>query len=276
MTWFEALAVSVVAVGIGACGGALGSLIGAGGGVVITPLLSLILAVTQLRAHGTALCIVAVTSLVGALRYHAAGQVARPAAAMLASAAILTAPLGARAASKVGARKLKLYFGAFLVFASLLIPTVPYLLANVPGLILSVGAQRAVLVSVGALSGFLSGLLGIGGGTFMVPALVLLTALPQKLAQGTALLAMVLPSTLGALTHVWLGNTVPVLLPGLAIGAFIGSRSGSNLALALSESALRIVCACVLCAVGVRYVTQTAKNTVTEKPAGGIKELRNS
>jgi uncharacterized protein len=180
-----------MAVAIGVTGSTIGALIGAGGGVALTPLLTSVLGLSVHRAHGTSLCVVAVTATVGALKYHAAGRVALPAAVFLASTALVTAPLGARFASRTDAKRLKAWFGMFLIAVSILITVLPLVLQSVPGLLLNAVTQRAVMLVVGALVGFVSGLLGIGGGTLMVPALVLLTALPQSTAQGTALLAMV-------------------------------------------------------------------------------------
>lgn len=254
----ESNIVSKVAVSfvIGAIGSAVGSLIGAGGGVAMTPLLTFLVGLSQHQAHGTALCVVSVTAAVGALRYNAAKQLALPAAAFLASTALITSPLGARAASRLPAKRLQFYFGLFLIIVSFLIPIMPRVLISTPGLLLSVKKQRVVMMAVGSLTGFLSGLLGIGGGTVMVPALVLLAAQSQKLAQGTALCAMIIPSLLGSLTHFRLGNVVLPILPGLALGAILGGLAGSGLALHLQERALRLVCCSIFLLIGGRYVLQ--------------------
>lgn len=243
----------MVGFAIGLAGSTLGSLIGAGGGVALTPLLTSILRLPQARAHGTALCVVVVTAAVGAAKYTAAGQMSVPAAFYLAATAVICAPFGARAAARADGARLKLYFGMFLCAISVLIPTLPRVLEHTPGLLLSLWTQRAVLLGVGTVTGFLSGLLGIGGGTVAVPALVLLTALPQKASQGTALLAMVLPSIIGAVTHFRLGNVVVPLLPGLVAGAIGGGYLGSSLALYLPETTLRLVCSTLFALIGFRY-----------------------
>lgn len=241
---------------IGVIGSALGSLIGAGGGIVLTPLLTSFSGLSQLEAHATSLCVIAVTAAVGAAKYNAAGSVVIPAAMFLASAALITAPLGARAASRLDNKNLKMYFGICLVVVSCLIPVTPRLLTVVPGLLLSAETQRLIMIAVGTVTGFLSGLLGIGGGTIMVPVLVLLTGLPQKVAQGTALLAMTLPACFGAFTHLRLRNVALPLLPGLFLGAVAGGNIGSSLALHLGDPVLRCVCAFIFFCIGVRYVSQ--------------------
>ena len=67
-------------------------------------------------------------------------------------------------------------------------------------------------------------MMGVGGGSIMVPAMVLLAGFPQVLAQGSSLLAMVPAGAVGAHTHFRLGNVVRGLLPGLIPG-ILGGRS---------------------------------------------------
>ena len=75
----------------------------------------------------------------------------------------VTAPLGARYCNALTGKKLKIYFGAFLIFCSALLFLKPYLtnfIGTVPGY-----AKIIILLSTGALTGFLSGMMGVGGGT---------------------------------------------------------------------------------------------------------------
>jgi uncharacterized protein len=245
------------AVMVGVTGGAVGALIGAGGGIAVTPLLTALLSLQQHAAHGTALAAVTVTACAGAARYAAAGQVAPSAAAMIAASAMVFSPVGARFAGRLDAPRLKAWFGWFLVVVSVAIPVLPSVLASAPGLMIGVWGQRVVLVCVGVVTGFLSGLLGIGGGTVAVPAMVLLTGLSQKTAQGTALLAMILPSLLGAITHWRLGNVRLALLPSLALGAVLGGSLGGSVAVFLPETYLRVICSVIFGLIGVRYIRQS-------------------
>jgi hypothetical protein len=110
------------------------------------------------------------------------------------------------------------------------------------------------LVVFGLLTGVASGLLGVGGGTLMVPFLTLAAGLSQHQAEATSLL-VILPTAIAgtlALRRRGVGN------PGLAfrfgvIGS-IGAIGGALLALALPASALRIVFAAFVAVVGVRLV----------------------
>jgi len=222
-------------IGLGA--GMLGGLVGVGGGVVMIPLLVAVLGLGQHRAHGTSLMALVFTGLAGAIAYSTRGQVDVAAAAALAVPATLTARFGARHAHALPEWQLRRSFGAFLVAVIVLLVLKPWLLgfsAPVHG-----AGKVAVLAAAGALTGFLSGMMGIGGGNVMVPAMVLLAGFPQVLAQGTSLLAMVAAGFAGALEHLRLGNVVRRLLPGLAPGVFAGTWIGSLVALRLDEATLR-------------------------------------
>lgn len=224
---------------IGLAAGMLGGLVGVGGGVVMIPLMVGVLGVTQHQAHGTSLMSVVFTGLAGAIAYSTRGNVDVAAAASLAVPAAAMARLGARYAQTLPEWRLKRSFGAFLVVVIALLALKPWLLglsSSTHGM-----TKLAVLAAAGALTGFLSGMMGIGGGNVMVPAMVLLAAFPQVVAQGTSLLAMVPAGLAGAHEHWRLGNVVRRLLPGLVPGIFVGTWLGSGVALRLDEASLRAV-----------------------------------
>ncbi|KAG2482413.1 hypothetical protein HYH03_018648 [Edaphochlamys debaryana] len=101
-----------------------------------------------------------------------------------------------------------------------------------------------VLVVTGAVAGFASGLLGIGGGTIVTPLLTLATGLPQLSVLGTSLTAMVVPSLVGLAQHARLGNVDWRMAAGLAAGTFVGSSAGGRVALSLPDWALEWVFVC--------------------------------
>ena len=119
--------------------------------------------------------------------------------------------------------------------------------------------EVAVLLTTGVFTGFLSGMMGIGGGSIMVVAMVLLTGFSQYTAQGSSLLAMVPAGAVGAYTHWRLGNVVTRVLPGLICGIVIGTYCGGSLALHLSEAHLRLVFAAMLIWLGLRDIRGAAK-----------------
>lgn len=237
---------------IGFLAGLFGGLVGLGGGVIMIPLMVGMLKLNQHSAHGTSLVALVFTGISGAIAYGMKGTVDIPAAVLIAITAVITARSGAHFAHLLPEWKLKRSFGAFLIFVSCLMLIKPYL-PHVPGM--DAGWPRiAVLLLTGVFTGFLSGMMGVGGGTIMVPAMVLLTGFTQHTAQGSSLLAMVPAGGVGAYTHWKLGNVRTDLLMGLIPGILIGTYLGGTLAHFLSDGTLRLVFAAVLIWTGARYL----------------------
>lgn len=95
------------------------------------------------------------------------------------------------------------------------------------------------LVGIGLLAGFLSGILGIGGGVVMVP-LLLLVGFTQHQAQGTSLAAMIPPVTLLAVLQYHKGGHVDWKMAFVISATFIiGGLFGSKLAVSFNEQLLK-------------------------------------
>ncbi|MBI5075870.1 MAG: sulfite exporter TauE/SafE family protein [Nitrospirae bacterium] len=237
---------------IGLVAGMFGGLVGLGGGVIMIPLMVGIRKLTQHKAHGTSLVALVFTGIAGAITYFLKGSVDGAASVLLAVTAVFTAREGAKFAHALPEWKLKRSFGGFLIVVSLLLLIKPHL----PGLVLSTAGwyKAGILLLTGVFTGFLSGMMGVGGGTIMVPAMVLLAGMGQHISQGTSLLAMAPAGGVGAYTHWRLGNVEGGLLAGLIPGILIGTYLGGTLAHNLPEAALRIVFAAVLIWTGGRYL----------------------
>lgn len=242
---------------IGLIAGAFGGLVGLGGGVVMIPLMVRFFGFQQHQAHGTSLTALVFTGLTGAATYYLQGTVDPVAAVLLAATAILTARFGALYANSLPEWKLKLAFGVFVICVSALLLLKPYYVQlSHP----TEGWVRAViLLLTGVVSGFFAGLMGVGGGSIMVPAMVLFLGFSQHLAQGSSLLAMVPAGAVGAYTHWRLGNVVPAIVPGLILGIILGTYGGGTLAHWLSEAALRLIFAVVLTWQGIRDIRKSLK-----------------
>ena len=94
-------------------------------------------------------------------------------------------------------------------------------------------------IAVGLAAGLLSGLFGVGGGTVIVPMLVLLLGFDQKLASGTSLAAIVPTATVGVITYAVHGSVDVVVALILAAGSVVGAQIGSWLLARLSQNAIR-------------------------------------
>lgn len=241
---------------IGLLSGIFGGLVGLGGGIVMIPMMVGILKLAQHKAHGTSLIVIVFTGITGAAIYAVKGNVDIIAAALLSAAAIFTIRYGAKFAHAMPEWKLKKSFGAFLLFVSAIFLLKPYLVGDPRPV--EIWIKIPVLLATGAFTGFLSGMMGVGGGAIMVPAMALFAGLSQYTAQGSSLLAMIPIGIAGAHTHWKLGNTAKKILPGLIIGVLLGTYLGSVFALDMPENILRIIFCAVVILTGIKYL-MTAK-----------------
>ena len=240
---------------IGLTAGVFGGLVGIGGGVLMIPLMISLKKLGQHKAHGTSLVALVFTGIIGALSYSLHGAVEIWSAVFLAAAALWPARCGAIYCCDLPEIKLKKAFGIFLILISIIILLKPYL----PSVShLNTGVPKAlVLLATGAATGFVSGLMGVGGSPIMICGMVLLAGFDQHTAQGTSLLAIVPMGAMGAFTHWRLGNVEKDLLPGLISGIIIGTFTGGSVAYLLPEFILRVIFAAVLIWTGSRFINPT-------------------
>ena len=243
--------INFISFAIGLSTGIFGGLVGLGGGLIMIPLMVGVLKLTQHKAHGTSLVALVFTGISGAITYALNDAINITAAVLLALTAIFTAPLGARYAHTLAEWKLKKTFGAFLIFCSVLLFLKPYLVNFIGPL--PDFTKIIVFLITGVFTGFLSGMMGVGGGTIMVPVMVLLAGFTQHIAQGTSLLVMVPAGGIGAFTHWKLGNVEAGILYGLIPGILLGTYLGGNLANIIPDNTLRLIFAVIIISLGFRY-----------------------
>jgi len=112
-----------------------------------------------------------------------------------------------------------------------------------------------LLMLVGVLAGMMSSLVGIGGGVIIVPALVLIFGLNQKMAQGTSLLLLSLPVAFaGAYNYYKAGQTDWRIAGILAITFVVGGFFGSKLALGLEVGVVKKIFAIFMIIIAVKYL----------------------
>jgi uncharacterized membrane protein YfcA len=242
---------------IGLLAGAFGGLLGVGGGVVMIPLTMRFFGFNQHQAHGTSLATLMFTGLTGAVTYSLKGNVDPMAAGILAATGIITASFGAWFASSLPEWKLKMSFGIFVICVSILLLLKPFFVP--PTHTVHGWVWVVVLLLSGMAAGFIAGLMGVGGGAIMTPAMVLILGYSQYLAQGSSLLAMAPAAAVGGYTHWRLGNVVKQVLPGLIAGIIIGTFVGGTLAQWLSEANLRLIFAVVLVWMGLRDIRKSMR-----------------
>lgn len=211
---------------IGLIAGIGSALLGIGGGLVMVPLMVFRLRIRQHRAVGTSLAVILPTALFAAWRYQEMA-LARHEPALnvwvilwLAVGGVFGAQIGATIANLMNAKQLRGAFGWFVIAVGLYMAVKAWVSPQVGALQTAVDAAKAFqMVGVGVLVGMVSGLLGVGGGLVMVPALALLMGYDQHLAQGTSLAVIIPVSISGALVHWRKGNIVWSLFLPMAISA---------------------------------------------------------
>jgi uncharacterized membrane protein YfcA len=115
---------------------------------------------------------------------------------------------------------------------------------------------EAAYLVIGIVAGIFSGLLGIGGGTVVVPALVYLFGMTQHKAQGTILAAFLPPVALLAFLKYYKAGNVDLKVAALvAVGIFLGSWVGAGMSLSISEPLLRRIFAVFLLIVAFQLFT---------------------
>ncbi|MFN5478484.1 MAG: sulfite exporter TauE/SafE family protein [Chitinophagaceae bacterium] len=108
---------------------------------------------------------------------------------------------------------------------------------------------------IGLAAGFLGGMVGIGGGVLIVPALVLIMGLSQHHAQGTSLAMMLFPVGLFAVINYYKKGYVDFKYAGLlAIGFVLGSYLGSKFSLGLNEVIVKRIFAVVMIILAIKLL----------------------
>ncbi|MBS1548489.1 MAG: sulfite exporter TauE/SafE family protein [Bacteroidetes bacterium] len=107
--------------------------------------------------------------------------------------------------------------------------------------------QILLLLIVGLISGILSGLLGIGGAVFIIPALAMVMGYSQQTAQGTTLMMMTLPVGLMAAIQYYKAGHGDIKTAGiLAVAFFIGGYFGGKFANQIPQEILKKIFAILL------------------------------
>lgn len=112
-----------------------------------------------------------------------------------------------------------------------------------------------ILVLIGIVTGFMAGMLGIGGAIIMIPSLVLILGLSQQSAQGTSLAVMLPPIGIMAAYNYYKAGQVNIKFAIiLAVTFIVGSYFGSKIALEIHQTLLKKIFGILLLLVAVRML----------------------
>lgn len=117
------------------------------------------------------------------------------------------------------------------------------------------GTTILILLIIGFAAGLLSGLVGIGGGIVIVPALIYFLGLNQKMAQGTSLAMLSLPVALiGAYNYYRQGQVHWKYALILAATFIVGGYIGSKITLGLDMGIVKKIFAVMMLVLAIRYL----------------------
>jgi uncharacterized membrane protein YfcA len=242
--------VLVAVVGIAA--GFLSGLFGVGGGILIVPGLVLVTQMDQRLAHGTSLAAVLPISISSLLSYWIHGNVDWPVALFLVVGALGGAVVGTRLLDVLPHRTLGLAFAAMLIVSAvrLFIPTD----ANGRGDITVLLAVALVLIGLG--TGILAGLLGVGGGIVMVPAMIVLFGIAPVVAKGTSLAVIIPTAVMGTWRNRRNRNADMSAAAILGVAGIVSAFGGAWLSDRMSDDLSNVLFASLLLFVAARMLIQ--------------------
>ena len=260
---------------IGLASGIVGALVGLGGGIILVPAtlfvginMGLIDGITPQTVVGLSVIMMIFTGLASTLSYMKTKTIDFKSGFIFFLGSVPGTLLGAFVNKGLDLPSFNLYFGILLILLSTLLLVRKYL--KPVNWFVNHGKKRtfidntdqtfvygypvwfALLLSF--VVGFSSGLFGIGGGSILVPAMILLFLFPPHVAVGTSMFMVFLSALVNSVTHISLGNvpwlyTIPVV-PAAYIGAKIGARLNQKMKSETLVIALRII----LLLLGVRSI----------------------
>lgn len=237
MTWLALLLATAIGLTLG--------LLGGGGSILTVPVLVYLLGVEAKSAIAMSLPIVGITSLVGAALHWRLRNVRLRTAAGFGMLTMVGAFAGARLSVLLtGTAQLML-------LALVMLAAAASMLRRAPAVESADSAPRpALLVPIGLGVGILTGLVGIGGGFLVVPALVLLARVTMREAIGTSLLVIAMNAAAGFAGYL---GTVQIpwgFLAGFTAASVVGALIGTALASRVPQVMLRHAFAIFLVGVG--------------------------
>lgn len=220
------------------------SLLGGGGSVLIVPLLVYVGKVPVSETFAMSLLIVGCSSALGSVKYFRQGLVNKRLVALFIVPGVAASFFGARLAKFVPSGRLLFMFGVLMTLIAVILYVKSAQQAQAQQKIV---CRPPVLLSVviGAVIGFLTGLLGVGGGFLIVPAITLLMRCSLYTAIGTSLVIITVNSMTGFIGYLsQLRLSVPLIalfLSTTITGALIGAKVSSRLSAVLLQRAFAVL-----------------------------------
>lgn len=239
---------STILVGLGA--GLLSGMFGVGGGILVVPSLILLLRMDNRIANGTSLGAVLPISVSSLVTYWSQGNVDWWMALWLSIGALAGALYGTRWIHFMPRRVLGYMFVVVLVVTAvrLFIP-----MTSTGRDPLDV-ATAVALIAIGFATGVLAGLLGIGGGVVMVPAMVVFFSEPSVIAKGTSV-AVIIPTSIMGTWRNWKADNVDLKVAAIVgLSGIASAVAGGIIADVMSEDVSNVLFASLIVVVAIRMI----------------------
>ena len=254
--------------------GVIAAMLGIGGGVFLVPSLILLpwYALDPATASGTSLAAIVFISLSSTFRYRKQKRIDYLLGFAFATTTIPGAFLGSYVKSIVETWILGLIFAFFLIFVSIRMfigkrgeesksgdsankrGEKKRRIIDSYGKVFTYSVNLRAVPLLGFAGGFSSGLLGIGGGSVLVPAMNMVLGIPIHVAVATSMFIMIFTSTSGTLTNIWLNQIRFDYALLLAIGIIFGAQFGAHYAAKVSARNLQRIFAIVLLIASIRMI----------------------
>lgn len=259
--------VAAGAVVAGFASGVLSALLGIGGAVITTPVVR-VLGGTPIEAVGSTVPAIVPGAISGAWRYAREGMVEWRLALSLGLSGSVLAVVGAWTSDQVEGRVLMVLTAAVMFWAGLSVVlrlnrSGSGMDAAPSGRAMAARESVPLLALVGAVAGFVAGLLGVGGGIVLVPVLTGILHVPMRRAVASSLVAVAIFQVPALVTHVWLGHVNWALALPLAAGVVPGAQVGARLTVAASDRTIRILFGLLIVVLAVVYGVTEIRGLVT-------------
>jgi len=245
----------VVAIGIGA--GFLSGMFGVGGGILVVPALVLLLKFDQRLANGTSLGAVLPISISSLVTYWSHDNVDWHMALWLAIGALGGALLGTRWIHVLPRRVLGYLFALMLVATAVRL----FIPMSADGRDVITVVAAVALVLIGLVTGTLAGLLGIGGGVVMVPAMVVFFSELNVVAKGTSV-AVIIPTSIMGTWRNWKADNVDLRVAGIVgVAGIVSAIGGGIIADHMSQDLSNILFASLVLVVAMRMILDLRRDS---------------
>ena len=261
---------------IGLAAGTVGSLMGLGGGIIVVPglmllsgYLAILNGITPQVVVGTSLLIMIFTGLSATLAYIKQKKVDYKSGIIFLIGSIPGALFGVYLNKQIDAGKFLIFFGIFILFVSIILMVRKHLkplkvnekgirrtALDEDGKEVEYGLITYIAIPISFVIGMFSGLFGIGGGTLMVPAMILMFGFPPHIAVATSMFILFFSSIASSISHIALGNVNWLYALALVPGAWFGGKLGAANNKRMKSDTLVNLMRIFLIIVGIRLIWQ--------------------